>query len=270
MSEPTEVHDQVQEANTRRRMPEALRRYMIRMQGGKMYLPAAYRVVWFRDELGDDWGIRTSLVEGGHGAGFACVRAEILNPSGQVVSCGHKTETKTDFPAGWVEKAESGSIARALAHLGFGTQFTAELDDAHEAAGRLADSPQAARACPNNFGDAFGAASAPAQTAPPVRQQTNRAAGSVGHAFAAYKGWCARHGLDGEDAPLCRFFLSWALDRPITSRKDVSATEWTTANGDLARLQPGAVQRMVAEFAGSDALMTVAPDPAPNAVAAGR
>jgi hypothetical protein len=123
----------------KRRMPDNLRRYLIKMQGGKMYLPAAYRIVWFRDELGDDWGIRTQLVEGGHQAGFATVHAEVLNPEGRVIASGHKTEAKSDFPAGWVEKAESGAVARALALLGFGTQFTPELDDDGY---RPADSPQ--------------------------------------------------------------------------------------------------------------------------------
>jgi hypothetical protein len=124
---------------SKRRMPDNLRRYLLRMQGGKMYLPAAYRIVWFRDELGDEWGIRTNLVEGGHEAGFATMHAEILNPEGRVIASGHKTEAKSDFPAGWVEKAESGAVARALALLGFGTQFTPELDDDGH---RPADSPQ--------------------------------------------------------------------------------------------------------------------------------
>lgn len=126
----------------KRRMPDNLRRFMIRMQGGKMYLPAAYRVVWFRDELGDEWGIRTTLIEGGHEAGFATVHSEIVNPEGRVIASGMKTESKQDFAAGWVEKAESGATARALALLGFGTQFLPELDEDGE---RIADSPQSVR-----------------------------------------------------------------------------------------------------------------------------
>jgi hypothetical protein len=136
--EPADTRDGEVEGS-KRRMPENLRRYLLKMQGGKMYLPAAYRIVWFRDELGDDWGIRTELVEGGHEAGFATVHAEVLNPDGRVIASGHKTEAKSDFPAGWVEKAESGAVARALALLGFGTQFTPELDDDGY---RPADSPQ--------------------------------------------------------------------------------------------------------------------------------
>lgn len=128
------------ELDTKRRMPEKLYRYLIKVQGGKAYLPAAYRIVWFRDELGDEWGISTVLLEGGHAAGYATVRAAILNPEGREVASAHKTEDKKDFPAGWVEKAESGAIARALAYLGFGTQFDRSLDDDGS---HPADSPQA-------------------------------------------------------------------------------------------------------------------------------
>lgn len=134
-----EGRDSIEMEPSKRRMPDKLRRFLLRMQGGKVYLPAAYRIVWFRDELGDDWGIRTKLIEGGHEAGFATVHAEVVNPEGRVIASGMKTESKTDFPAGWVEKAESGSVARALALLGFGTQFTPELDDDGF---RPADSPQ--------------------------------------------------------------------------------------------------------------------------------
>ena len=143
ISEGGESRENVEVEDGKRRMPDHLRRFLIKMQGGKMYLPAAYRIVWFRDELGDDWGIRTSLVEGGHQAGFATIHAEILNPAGRVIASGHKTEAKSDFPAGWVEKAESGAVARALALMGFGTQFTPELDDDGR---RPADSPQSRNA----------------------------------------------------------------------------------------------------------------------------
>jgi hypothetical protein len=127
--ETAEPRDNADMETEKRRMPDNLRRFLIRLQGGKYYLPAAYRIVWFRDEMGDEWGIRTQLIEGGHEKGFATVHAEIVDPQGRVVASGHKTESKGDFPAGWVEKAESGSIARALAVLGFGTQFMPELDD---------------------------------------------------------------------------------------------------------------------------------------------
>ena len=129
---------EVEQISTKRRMPETLRKYLLRMQGGKEYLPAAMRLVWFRDEC-PDWGIETYIVEGGQEAGFATVRAVVKNADGFIMATAHKTETQKDFPAGWVEKAESGAIARALAMCGFGTQFSAELDDDGT---RPADSPQ--------------------------------------------------------------------------------------------------------------------------------
>ena len=132
--------EQVTEARAdtgKRRMPDNLRRFLLRLQGGKMYLPAAYRIVWFRDEC-PDWGIETILLEGGQEAGFATVQAKVYNSEGRLIASGMKTETKQDFPAGWVEKAESGAISRALAVTGFGTQFMPELDDDGS---RLADSP---------------------------------------------------------------------------------------------------------------------------------
>jgi hypothetical protein len=124
--------------SSKRRMPDNLRKYLLKVQGGKFYLPAAYRIVWFRDEC-PDWGVETILLEGGTEAGFATVQAKIYNGEGRLIASGIKTETRQDFPAGWVEKAETGSIARALAVAGFGTQFTPELDDDGS---RPADSPQ--------------------------------------------------------------------------------------------------------------------------------
>jgi hypothetical protein len=148
---PSETHVSIESREDRespemesgkRRMPENLRRYLLRVQGGKFYLPAAYRIVWFRDEC-PDWGVETQLLEGGQEAGFATVQARIYNGEGRLISSGIKTETRQDFPAGWVEKAETGSIARALAVAGFGTQFAPELDETDEGdLRRPADTPQ--------------------------------------------------------------------------------------------------------------------------------
>jgi hypothetical protein len=136
--EPMENRETPEIDSGKRRMPDNLRKYLLKVQGGKFYLPAAYRIVWFRDEC-PDWGVETILLEGGTEAGFATVQAKIYNAEGRLIASGIKTETRQDFPAGWVEKAETGSIARALAVAGFGTQFTPELDDDGT---RPADSPQ--------------------------------------------------------------------------------------------------------------------------------
>lgn len=105
-------------------MPDQLIKHMIQMRGGAEYLPASYRIAWFREEH-PDWGILTSVIEGGHEAGFATVQATVMAPDGRVIAMGTKTETRQDFPAGWVEKAETGAVARALMLAGYGAQ----LDD---------------------------------------------------------------------------------------------------------------------------------------------
>ena len=116
------------DAYTTRRMPDSLKPYMVKVQGGKMYLPAAYRLAWFREEC-PDWGIETHLLEGGQHAGFATMQAKIVDPQGRVIATAHKTETQADFPAGWVEKSETGAVARALSLAGFGTEYSQDMDE---------------------------------------------------------------------------------------------------------------------------------------------
>lgn len=119
------------EASQKKRMPAHLKRHLLRVQGGKMYLPAAFRLVWFRDEcpIDEGWGIMTEIKEGGVVQNIVSVQASIINPGGIVVAQAHKTETKEGFPQGFLEKAETGAIARALAMCGYGTQFSPELDE---------------------------------------------------------------------------------------------------------------------------------------------
>lgn len=151
----------------RRRMPDYVARCMIRLQGGRVYLPAAQRLVWFRDEC-PDWGIETRVLEGGQEAGFATVQAVVTNYGadgsagpGRVVATGIKTETRQDFPAGWVEKAETGAIARALAVAGFGTQFAPEMDEVTPA-----DSPQGGSTSAGGMSPGWVADLAAAERAP--------------------------------------------------------------------------------------------------------
>lgn len=111
----------------RHRMPDYVRAGMIRLKG-KAYLPTAYRLVWFRDEH-PDWSILTEVVTGSAGETWAMVRATIMDTDARIIAQATKTETKEDFPAGWLEKAETGAIGRALAMCGYGTQFDVTLED---------------------------------------------------------------------------------------------------------------------------------------------
>jgi hypothetical protein len=114
---------------------------------GKMYLPARRRVQWFR-EAHPDWTIDTQTEEFARGKrigpgrveeGFAVVRANIFDPDGRLISTGLKSEYSENF-ADFLEKAETGAIARALAIAGYGTENALDLDEGVDAE-RIADAP---------------------------------------------------------------------------------------------------------------------------------
>lgn len=103
---------------------------------GKEYLQVMWRLVWFREEK-PLWSIDTELVE--HEEGFALFRASIADENGAVKATAFGSETVKDF-RDYIEKAETKAVGRALAMLGYGTQFTAtELDEGD----RIVDSPVA-------------------------------------------------------------------------------------------------------------------------------
>lgn len=112
------------------------KRHVIRVQGNREYLPVAARLVWFRQEH-PDWGIVTNPVEINLEKRYAIFSATIFNAEGKIMATATKMENVQGF-ADYLEKAETGSVGRALAYCGFGTQFAPELE---EASGRFADAP---------------------------------------------------------------------------------------------------------------------------------
>lgn len=101
---------------------------------GKDYLQVAWRLVWFREDH-PDWCIDPQIVE--HDADHAIFRAVICDENGVQKCAGHGSESKKDF-GDFLEKAETKAVGRALAMLGYGTQFAAdELDEGE----RIVDSP---------------------------------------------------------------------------------------------------------------------------------
>lgn len=105
---------------------------------GKDYLPVQQRVIWFREER-PEWGVETEFLQLSENVAIA--KATIRDDKGRIIAQGTKSETPSGFPD-YIEKAESSAIGRALALIGFGTQFCAdELDEGD----RLADSPAAPR-----------------------------------------------------------------------------------------------------------------------------
>lgn len=123
--------------------------HMMKLKG-KDYLQVAWRLVWFREQH-PDWSIDTSIIASD--ADHAIFRAVICDENGVQKCTGHGSESKRDF-GDYLEKAETKAVGRALAMMGFGTQFTAdELDEGEH----IVDLPLNVR------GNVQKAAGAPAQ-----------------------------------------------------------------------------------------------------------
>lgn len=131
----------------------------IKNKGGSTeYLPVQYRLVWFREQC-PEGTIETELVHLDldreteeevfvwnpekrrsekvikKALGMAIFRATVKDGKGGM-AVATKMEKAASFPD-FLEKAETGSIGRALAMLGYGTQFAPELQEEH----RIVDAP---------------------------------------------------------------------------------------------------------------------------------
>lgn len=100
---------------------------------GKAYLEVKWRLVWFREEK-PTWSLETELVSVNEKG--ALFKALVKDDTGRVIATAHKSETPQGF-ADFIEKAETGAVGRALALVGYGTQFAPDLEEGN----RLADSP---------------------------------------------------------------------------------------------------------------------------------
>lgn len=100
---------------------------------GQDYLDVKYRLVWFREEK-PEWTIETYLTDQEPDSCLA--KAVIKDGSGRIIQTGHKFEDKKGF-ADYREKAETGAVGRALAMIGYGTQFASDFDEGD----RIVDAP---------------------------------------------------------------------------------------------------------------------------------
>jgi hypothetical protein len=109
-------------------------RYMTKV-GSSDYLEVKWRLVWLR-ELHPDAVIATELVS--HNDQTAVFKATVSIPGGGSAT-GYGTESLEDFRE-YFETAETKAVGRALAALGFGTQFCSDFDFAG-GAGVVVDAP---------------------------------------------------------------------------------------------------------------------------------
>lgn len=127
-------------------------------KGKALYLEVKWRLCWFREACPNGtietemvlldldreteeetyaWNSETRRSEKiiKRAPGLAIFRATVKDGNGGIAT-GTKTEKAASF-GDFVEKAETGAIGRALAALGYGTQFAPELEEGH----RIVDSP---------------------------------------------------------------------------------------------------------------------------------
>jgi hypothetical protein len=100
--------------------------YLIKLQG-KDYLEVKWRILWFRKE-NPKGSIDTELLH--IEPGRAVVKASVSKDGIGIVATGLAVADSTAKKSMWtgkeVMKAETAAIGRALAHAGYGTQFTGE------------------------------------------------------------------------------------------------------------------------------------------------
>jgi hypothetical protein len=90
---------------------------------GRDYLEVKWRLLWLRTEH-PEASIETELMK--HDSGLALFRARVAVP-GAGTATGWGSETADDF-RDYIEKAETKALGRALAALGYGTQFCEDFD----------------------------------------------------------------------------------------------------------------------------------------------
>lgn len=102
---------------------------------GAAYLEVKWRLVWLREQH-PDATLETEMVESSRD--HAIFRALVHLPNGASAT-GWGSEYREEFP-NFIEAAETKAIGRALAALGFGTQFAGEYTTDSGAKG-LSDAP---------------------------------------------------------------------------------------------------------------------------------
>lgn len=142
---------------------------------GKSYLMVGYRLQWF-NEVESNFDINTEILK--LEQDYAVVKATIVvfNNEGKIVkrATATKREDMKHF-ADFIEKAETSAIGRALALMGYGTQYAlSDLDEGD----RLADSPlQSAKKAPQASEQQEQKTTSFRKIKPEVKAETNGSTG---------------------------------------------------------------------------------------------
>jgi hypothetical protein len=120
---------------------------------GKDYLPVAGRLLWLSHDA-PRYSIQPKVLKLEDTYAIVCSTVIIFDDAGTAIrsATATKREDKTHFPD-FLEKAETGSIGRALGMLGFGTQYAEEFNETNtlpttpppKGEPRVVDAPQPKR-----------------------------------------------------------------------------------------------------------------------------
>lgn len=139
MSEKTDGTEQVVHTDGRIRAVDGFepRKFITRV-GAADYLEVKWRLLWLRT-YDPDADIQTELISHENSTSIFKCKITLSEKVGGGSATGWGSESYDDF-RDYLEKSETKAVGRALAALGFGTQFTPDFDFGSDA-GRVVDTP---------------------------------------------------------------------------------------------------------------------------------
>jgi hypothetical protein len=165
------------------------------------YLNVQNRLIWFiRDQrqlisaglAKTAYTIQTEMVEHDREAGWAHFKTYVRDVLGNEATM-YGSESMRDFPD-YIEKASTKSLGRALLLLGYGTAFTAEIDEGD----RMVDAPTPVTAATSASAAPVAHPASPTATIPATPATQETAPAPPAPERIALAEWCKAHGVTSD------------------------------------------------------------------------